>query len=96
MFVALDPALPLLRIVNVIRIVSPGDALIEVGVTLGTSRSGAPDDRTVTLAVCVAVSPPGSRAVIVIVALPVATAVIVTDEPDTEARTTLERDDVAA
>ena len=93
--VAAAVAFPLLRIVKVALTEPPGVPVTDVGVTVGTSRSGAPADPTVTLIRCEAVSPPGSRAVTVIVALPVLPAVTVTLEPDTEARATLEFDEVA-
>ena len=50
---------------------------------------------TVTLARCVAVKPSGSFAVMVIVAVPVATAVIVTVDPETATLATVVLDDVA-
>ncbi len=80
--------------VNVMTTVSPGDAVTDVGVTV-TVKSGAPAEATVTRAVCVAVSPPGSRAVTVMVALPAETPDIVTVESETEALATLELEEVA-
>ncbi len=60
-----------------------------------TERGARFDRGTVTAIRCVAVSPPGSRAVTVIVALPAASPVIVTVEPDADARATPEPEAVA-
>ena len=88
-------ASPLLRTVNLTEKVPPGATVTDLGVTFVNRRSGAALDTTLTATRCVAVSPPGSRAVIVIVAVPVERAVIVTVDPETDTLATLVLDDVA-
>ena len=61
-----------------------------------TTRSGAGGGRMLTPMVCVAVSPPGSLAVTVTVAVPAATAPMVKVSPETDTPATPASDVAAA